>query len=210
MSLQHRGEDDAVEDDVVLADEVHHLGLIVLPILLPIGRKILSSRDIANRSVEPYIQHLALFALDRHGDTPIQIAAYGTRLQARIEPRLTLAIDVGFPLLMALQNPLTQERIVLIQRKIPMFCWFLNGSGTRKLRRGVDQLVGRERRAALLALVAIRTLALAAGAGADDVAVGEEGLGLLVVVLLRGLLDELTLVVELAEEVRSRCAVGGR
>ena len=131
MSLQHRGEYDAVEDDVVLTDEVYHLSLLVLPILLPIGRKVLSSRDIADRCVKPYVQHLTLFALDRNGDSPIQIAAYGTRLQARIEPRLTLAIDVGFPLLVALQNPLAQERIVLIQRKIPMLGLLLNGYRTR-------------------------------------------------------------------------------
>ena len=56
----------------------------------------------------------------------------------------------------------------------------LDGYRTREFRRGVDKLVGRERRAALLALVAIGTLTLTAGAGTDDITVGKECLGLLV------------------------------
>ena len=94
VSLQHRGEYDAVEDDVILADEVYHLGLLVLPILLPVGCKVLSSRDITDRSVKPYVQHLTLLALNGHGNTPIQIAAYSAGLKACVEPRLTLAIYV--------------------------------------------------------------------------------------------------------------------
>ena len=94
VSLQHRRENDAVEDDVVLTDEVDHLGVLALPIFLPIGRKVLSSRDIANRSVEPDVQHLALSTLDRNGDTPIQIAAHGTGLQTAVQPALALTINV--------------------------------------------------------------------------------------------------------------------
>ena len=50
---------------------------------------------------------------------------------------------------------------------------------------------------------------MAVGALAHDVAVGEEGLHLLVVVLLAGLLDEFPLVVEFAEEVGGKLVVGG-
>ena len=86
----------------------------------------------------------------------------------------------------------------------------LDGDGARDGAVGFDELVGRERRAALLALVAVGAVVAALGAGADDVAVGKEGAGLLVVVLHRALLDELALVVELAEELRSGLGVGGR
>ena len=94
VSLQHRRENDTVEDDVILTDEMYHLGILALPIFLPIGRKVLSCRDIANRCVEPNVQHLTLGALDRNGNTPIQIAAHGTRLQTTVQPALALTINV--------------------------------------------------------------------------------------------------------------------
>ena len=56
-------------------------------------------------------------------------------------------------------------------------------------------------------LVAVGTFGVAAGALAGDVAVSQEGLGFLVVVLHGGLFDEFALVVELAEEVGSRLVV---
>ena len=68
----------------------------------------------------------------------------------------------------------------------------------------VDQFLGRECGAALLALVAVGAVIAALGAGADNIAIGKESLGLFVIVLHRGLLDKLTLIIELAEEVRSR------
>ena len=74
----------------------------------------------------------------------------------------------------------------------------------------VNQLVRAEGRAALLALVAIGALCAAARAGAGDVAVSEEGLGLLVIVLLAHLLYELALLIELPEEVRGVLVVSLR
>ena len=94
MSLQHRWEYYAVEHNVILTDEVYHLGILILPILLPIGCKVLGSRYIAYGGVEPYIEHLTLLALNRHRDTPIQVAAHGTWLETCVEPALALTIDV--------------------------------------------------------------------------------------------------------------------
>jgi 5-carboxymethyl-2-hydroxymuconate isomerase len=48
----------------------------------------------------------------------------------------------------------------------------------------IDEVLGAERAAALLALVAVSIRIAAGRAGADDVPVGEELLGLLIVVLL--------------------------
>ena len=67
---------------------------------------------------------------------------------------------------------------------------------------GVNQLFRAKRRTALFALVAIGIGVAALGAGAGNVAVGQEHLGFLVVVLLRFLGDELVVVVQLAEELR--------
>ena len=82
------------------------------------------------------------------------------------------------------------------------------GLATANHRFGVDQVGRVERRTALFALVAVGTVVAAVGAGAHDVAVGQKLLGLLVVVLLRGLLDKLTALVQLLEELRSGCVVG--
>ena len=75
---------------------------------------------------------------------------------------------------------------------------------------GVYQVGGRQRTAALLALVAVGTVVLAVGAGPHDVAVGQELSGLLVVILHGGLLREDALVVERAEEIGGRPVVHGR
>ena len=93
MGLHHRGEDDAVEHDVVLADEMNQARILLLPPLLPsaptIGlgiAQLLGIADIADRSVKPYIEHLALGTLNRHGDTPVQVTGHGTGLQTVVKP----------------------------------------------------------------------------------------------------------------------------
>ena len=199
-----------MEHDVVLADEVHHLGVAVFPILLPVGCKVLGSRYIAYRSVEPHVEHLTLGALHGHGNAPIEVAAHGAGLEAQIEPALALPVNVAFPLLVALQNPSAEESLVFVQRQIPVLRFAFYGHRARHRAAGLYELVGRKGRSALLALVAVRAVVAAAGARADNVAIGEERSRLLVVILHRGALDELALVVELAEKVRSRNAVRGR
>ena len=169
--------------------------------------QLLGVADVADGRIKPYIQHLALGTLHRHGDTPIQVAAHGTGLQAHVQPTLALAVDVGTPLLVVLQYPLAQPRLVLVQGQIPVRGLLHHGLTAADGALGVNQLRGAERRAALLALVAISALSVATGTFARDVAVGQESLGLLVIVLHRGLLDELALVIELAEEVRCRVMV---
>ena len=174
---------------------MYHLCILALPILLPVGCKVLSSRDIADRRVKPYVEHLAICTLYRHRNTPVEVTAYGTWLKAEVEPALALTIYVRLPLLVTIQDPLAEEALILIQRQVPVLCLALYGHSTRYGALGVDQLIGRERRATLLTLVAICLLVLATGACTYDVAVCEEGLSLLVVELLRCLLDELTLII---------------
>ena len=111
---------------------------------------------------------------------------------------------------MTLQNPLTQHLLVLIERQIPMLRLAHNGFRARHGTLGIDQIGRIERRAALLALVAIGAIVAALGAGTRDVAVGQEGLSLLVVVLLRSCFGKFTLVVQRAEEIRCGLGVGRR
>ena len=66
---------------------------------------------------------------------------------------------------------------------------------------GIDEFHRAQVRSALLALVAIGVLVMAVGALPDDIAVGEELAGFLVVELFGFLFHQLSVVVELAEEV---------
>ena len=187
-----------------------HLRFGVFPVPFPFGREVLGRRDVADRCIEPHIEHFAFGPLDRHGDAPVQVAAHGARLQSPVEPAFALAIDVGFPLFVSVENPLAQESFVSIQRQIPVFCLPLHRHRARDGAVGVDQFVGRKGRTALLALVAVSPLVAAAGTGAHDVAVGEKGVGLLVVILLGRAFDEFARVIERAEELRGGAGMGGR
>ena len=197
-----------MEDDVVLADEVDEARLRVFPPLFPIiGQQFLGVADVADGRVEPYIQHLALGSFHRHGDAPVEVAAHGAGLQAHVQPALALAIDVGAPLLVVFQNPLAQPGFVLVQGEVPVRRLLHHRLAAADGTLGINQFRGAERRAALLALVAVCSLGVATGTFARDVAVGQESLRLLVIILHGGLLDELALVVEFAEEVRCRLVV---
>ena len=87
VSHQHRREYNAVEHDIILADEVDKPGLRVFPPCLPaVGKYLLGVGDIADRSVKPYIEHLPLCTFDRHGDAPVKVAAHGAGLKPHVEP----------------------------------------------------------------------------------------------------------------------------
>ena len=79
LSLEHRWEYDAVENDIVLTDEVKEARIFLLPPLFPVvGEQLFRIRNITNGSVKPNIEHLALSSLNGNRDTPIQVARYGT------------------------------------------------------------------------------------------------------------------------------------
>ena len=74
----------------------------------------------------------------------------------------------------------------------------------------VDKFIRAECSATFLALVTICTVSTAAWTCTCDVTVSKECLAFLVIVLLADLLDELALIVELAEIVRSVLVMGLR
>ena len=201
VGMEHGGEDDAVEDDVVLADEVDEFAVGALPPFLPVvAEEFAGEGDVADGCVEPDVEHLAVGAFDRHADTPVEVARNGSGLEAGVNPGLALAVDVGLPVaLVAVENPLSEPGFVLVERKEPVLGVLEDGFGAAEGGLGVDEVGGVEAGAAGFALVAIGVLVAAAGAGAGDVAVGQELASLLVVVLLRHFLDEFALVVELLE-----------
>ena len=198
-----------MEDDIVLSYEVHELRILALPPLLPALRKeLLSVRDISDRGIEPHIEDLSVSTLHRHRHTPVKVTAHGTRLKAAVDPALALAIYIASPLLVPVEDPLRQPSFILIKRQIPMLCLLLHKFASAESRLRVNEFVRTECRTALLALVSIGSFGTAARAGSCDVTVCEEGLGLLIVVLLAHLLDELALFIELPEEIRSILMMG--
>ena len=190
---------------------MHQLGILVFPIFFPrIGQEFLGGRDIADGRVEPHVEHLAFGIGQRQRHAPVQIARHGTGLQTAVYPRLALPVDIGAPIVfMPLQNPLPQKVFVLVERKIPMFGFFLDGRVAADGALGIEQFVGAERGAAFLALVAVGSLRAAFGAGAGNVAIGQELLVFLVVILHGGLFQETALVVEGLEEVGGRFGMHG-
>ena len=172
--------------------------------------KLLGVGDIADGGVKPYVEHLALGTLHGHGDTPVEVACHGAGLQVHVEPRLTLSIDVGAPLLVTIEDPLLQPLLILVERQVPVFRGSLHQSVTRVVLIGrVDEFLGRERGATLLTLVAVGALGTTTGAGADDVAVGQKLARHLVAILLLGDFLQLAVVIELAEEVGGKLIVDG-
>ena len=214
VGLEHRGEYDAMEDNVVLADKVHEPGLRVLPPFLPgaplLGfpvTQFLGVGDITDGCVKPHVEHLAFRSLHGNGYAPVQVSCHGAGLQIHVQPALALPVDIAAPLLVPLQYPFLQPCLVFVEGQVPVLGLSHDGLGTADGRVGVDQLHGREVAAAFLALVAISSLGMAVGTLAHDVAVCQELVSFLVVVLFRLFLHQLAFLVEFLEEVAGHLAV---
>ena len=111
---------------------------------------------------------------------------------------------------MAFEYPLPEPLLVILERQIPVGGLLLYRVSSAEFALRVDEFVRAEGAAALLALVAIGSFGAALRAGADDVAVSQESLGLRVIVLLALTGDELALIVEFLEKLRSVLGVDGR
>ena len=70
--------------------------------------------------IKPYIEHLALSTLDRHGNPPIEVATHGTRLQSAIQPTLALTVDVALPFFVLFENPFLKRFLPFVKGEIPV------------------------------------------------------------------------------------------
>ena len=126
-----------MENDVVFTNKMHQFGVFVFPVIFPvfalIQSPLLGSGNVANRSIEPHVEHFSIGTFDRHGNAPIQITRHGTRFQSAINPRHTLAnylispsfrVVLYFSIQNAFLNPRTQPVFVLVHRQKPMFRFF--------------------------------------------------------------------------------------
>ena len=190
---------------------MHEFGFGVFPVAFPgVGQQFFGVGDVSDGGVEPHIEHFAFGSFDGYGHAPVEVTAHGAGLQAHVEPRLALSVDVGFPLFVAFENPFPQEALVTVEGEVPVFGLAQHGTASADGRLGVDEVGGVERCAAGFALVAVGVFVLAVGAGTGDVAVGEELSGLFVVILFALFLDEDAFVVEGTEEVRRHFLVNVR
>ena len=208
VSLEHSWEDDAVENDVILANEVNKASVFILPPLLPWAvflrisiAEFLGIGDISDRCIEPYVKDLAFGSFDGNRDTPVEVTSDRTRFQTAIEPRLALSVNVGTPFLVLVENPFAEPAFMFIEGQIPVFGHFLDEWIAVDSVVGIDEFFGRERCTALLTLITVCAKTVAAWALAANVAIGEELVSLFVVELFGSLFDELALVIEFAEEI---------
>ena len=168
----------------------------------------LGEGDVADGSIEPDIQHLAVSTLNGYFDAPVEVAGDSTGLETSINPRLALSVDICLPVTFVLfENPFAQPRLILVKGEVPVLGLAHDGRIAAEGGLGINQVGSIEGGATGFALVAIGMLIAAMGAGAGDVAVGKELLSLLVIVLHRYLLDELALVIEFLEKGRSSLMV---
>ena len=97
---------------------------------------------VAYGSIEPYVQDLALGALNGNGYTPIQVAAHGAGLKTHVKPALALSIDIGTPLFVLLQYPFFKPLLILLQRQVPVCCLLHYGLAAAYGADRVDELCG--------------------------------------------------------------------
>ena len=182
--VQHRGPEERVKVDDVLADEVNlfgirvrELGGKVKPLLGAVG---LEACKVADRGVEPDVEVLAR----RIGNFNAEVGRVARDVPvgevAALEPLLVLGKHFGLHAVDAVGalalRPLTQEldgaRVGELEEVVRGGLQHWRRARERAL--GIDEIGGRVDRAALLARVAVLVRRPALGAGALDEAVCEE------------------------------------
>ena len=96
-----------MKDNIILPNEMNHFCLRILPVFFPVIRKLFCCRYISYWCIEPYIEYFPFCPFNGNGNTPVKIAAYSPGLEALVDPRFALPVNIGFPvLLMPFQYPL--------------------------------------------------------------------------------------------------------
>ena len=129
MCLERSRKYDAMENDVVLSDEVYQFRVILAPVIRPIRRQFLGGADVADRRVEPDVQHLPFCVRQGNLHAPLAVARHGAGLEAAVEPALTLSVDIVLPVFMPFQDPFLQPGFIILQREIPVLRFPLHRNG---------------------------------------------------------------------------------
>ncbi len=86
LCLKHGREDDAMEHDIVLSYKVHHSGLRVFPVLLPVRGQLPGCGDIPDGGVEPDVQHFTLSVPEGYGHSPVKVTTDSPGLKPLVKP----------------------------------------------------------------------------------------------------------------------------
>ena len=146
---QQRGEDERVEDDVVFSDKVEQIAALVLPVATPQLRVALPrgpffrGRDVADRRVEPDVEHLALGVFDGHRHAPREVARHRAVGEAVGEPAFDLPAHVRLPPRM-LVDPRFEAGLEVAEREVPVRRGADLGHGVGERAAGVDQFLRGE------------------------------------------------------------------
>ena len=91
------GEDDRMEDNVILAEELVELDVGVVPPLLPLVSVAGSNGDVANASVEPGVDNLLFVARERDWGSPLHVSRNASTIQTLLQPSRRDLLGVGGP-----------------------------------------------------------------------------------------------------------------
>ena len=106
-----------MKNNIVFSDEMQHPCFIVFPVRFPVFSMFFCpffcGRNISDRCIKPNIKYFILQPGQRHFYAPVEVAGNGPGLQAMVEPRFTLSVYIGFPVVfMAFNDPLIQPVLV--------------------------------------------------------------------------------------------------
>lgn len=212
---QTRREDHSVEGDVVFAHELVQLDFAgVLPPLLVLLLEVVGSdRDVADRGVEPHVEHFLLEALDGDGHSPLQVSGDALWLEAHVQPGLRHCDRVlrPFALLAALQDPLLEIGLDHGEVDEEVFGFPLDWLGFADFAFGILELDRTvEKPLAFVALVAFGLVVLATGACSKYKPISQEEVTLFAIALLQLVLENAVVLLDVEEDLLGDGGVPGR
>ena len=161
---------------------------------------LLSGREIAYDGLEPDVDALPLVSLQRHGYTPFDIPGYSPVAQAALQKADGEVTHVGFPVGLG-AHPLQQRLLKGAQLQEEVLRLPDDGRVSADFADHVDEVLGIEGAAAVVALVAAGSFRTAVGTGALHVAIGQESAVRLAIGLQHGVLVDVALLVQGQKDV---------
>ena len=178
----------------------------LLPEVLPAvgfalpGGPLYGGGEVADNGLEPDVDALAVVAVERDGNAPLDVTGDGAVLQAAFEVAYGKVLDVGTPVGLR-ANPVQQLVLERGELEEEVLGLLEDGGVAAEAAADVDELLGVEGASAVVALVAAGSVEIAVGTGALDVAVGEEATVGLAVGLEHRLGVEVAVLIEAGEDV---------
>jgi len=197
-----RREDDCVESDVIFSHKLVELNILfVLPPFLPLIIIICSDRNVADRRIEPHIEHLVGQFLERDWRAPLEVSCDHSFLESSVKEVLSERPRVLRPVWRNLGHELFKLRLDLWQVDEDVLSLLDGWCGTASAALGVNKLKCVEQLRASIALITFGISTAAEVAGTFDESVCKERVTLWTELLIDHLLGCHTLLVQVHEDV---------